>query len=77
MKQLEEYRRDAWNCYRDSMCKYIFTWHIKSESRARNCPSLMNYHFDAFSAQGRLDVARAMIEGELQWSDRLLDVVYR
>jgi hypothetical protein len=74
MKKLEDYRRDVWNCYRDSMCKYVFTWHIKSERFARMCPSLVRYHFDAFSAQGRLDVARAMIEGELEWSDRLLDV---
>ncbi len=77
MKKLEDYRRDIWNCYRDSMCKYVFTWHIKSERFARMCPSLARYHFDAFSAQGRLDVARALIEGELEGSDRLLDVVYR
>ncbi len=77
MKQLEDYRRDVWNCYRDSMCKYVFTWHIKSERFSRMCPSLVRYHFDAFSAQGRLDVARAFIEGDLEWSERLLDVVYR
>lgn len=77
MKQLEDYRQDAWNCYRDSMCKYVFTWHVKSERFARMCPSLTRYQFDAFCAQGRLDVARALIEGELELSDRLLDVVYR
>jgi len=77
MKQLEDYRWEAWNCYRDSMCKYVFTWHIKSERFARMCPSLIRYQFDAFCAQGRLDVARALIEGELEWSERLLDVVYR
>ncbi|MFH1775233.1 MAG: (Fe-S)-binding protein [Chloroflexota bacterium] len=77
MKQLEDYRKEAWNCYRDSMCKFVFTWHVKSERFARMCPSLMRYQFDAFSSQGRLDIARAIIEGELEWSDRLLDVVYR
>ncbi len=77
MRQLEDYRREIWNCYRDSMCKYVFTWHIKSERFSRMCPSLIRYHFDAFSAQGRLDVARALIEGDLEWSERLLDVVYR
>jgi Fe-S oxidoreductase len=77
MKQLEDYRWEAWNCYRDSMCKYVFTWHIKSERFARMCPSLIRYQFDAFCAQGRLDLARAIIEGELEWSERLLDVVYR
>jgi Fe-S oxidoreductase len=77
MKQLEDYRWEAWNCYRDSMCKSVFTWHIKSERFARNCPSHIRYQFDAFSAQGRLDVARAIIEGDLEWSDRLLEVVYK
>ncbi len=77
MKKLEDYRWDAWNCYRDSMCKYVFTWHVKSERFARNCPSLMKYHFDAYSAQGRMDAARALIEGDIGPSDKLLDVVYR
>ena len=77
MKQLHEYRRDAWNCYRDSMCKHVFTWHIKDSRFSRMCPSLIRYHFDAYSAQGRLDLARAMIEGELAHSDKLLDVIYR
>ena len=77
MKQLKDYRWDAWNCYRDSMCKHVFTWHTKSARFSRMCPSLIKYHFDAFSAQGRLDAARALIEGDLEWSDRLLDVVYR
>ncbi len=77
MKQLEDYRWDAWNCYRDSMCKSVFTWHIKSDRFSRICPSLIEYQFDAFSAQGRLDLARALIEEELGPSERLLDVVYR
>ncbi len=77
MKQLEDYRWEAWNCYRDSMCKYVFTWHVKSDRFSRNCPSIMKYHFDAYSAQGRLDVARAILEGDLEWSDKLLDVVYK
>jgi len=38
---------------------------------------MSRYKFDAFTAQGRLDVARAMIEGELDWSDRLLDIAYQ
>ena len=74
MKKLEDYRWDAWNCYHDSMCKFVFTWHIKSGEYFRMCPSLMRYNFDAYAAQGRMDIARAMIEGELEWSDKLLDI---
>ncbi len=77
MKELKDYRWEAWNCYHDSMCKYVFTWHTKSARFSRMCPSLIKYHFDAYCAQGRLDAARALIEGDIEPSEKLLDVVYK
>jgi len=77
MKELKDYRQWAWNCFRDSMCKHVFTWHVKSSQFYQICPSVSRYWFDAYSAQGKLDIARALIEGELEWSDKLLDIVYR
>jgi len=77
VKELEEYRHDIWNCFRDSMCKHVFTWHVKSADFEDICPSLSRYKFDAYSAQGRMgDLARAIVEGELEWSDKLLEVMY-
>ena len=78
VKELEEYRHDIWNCFRDSMCKHVFTWHVKSADFEDICPSLSRYKFDAYSAQGRFgDIARAIVEGELEWSDTLLEVMYK
>ncbi len=40
------------------------------------CPSLKNFLFDAYSVQGRIDIARALLKGELSYSDKLLEIIY-
>ncbi len=77
MKQLTDYRRWAWNCFRDSQCKQVFPWHTRDADFYHICPSLARYKFDCFSAQGKLDLSRALIEREMEWSDKLLEVIYQ
>jgi len=76
MKELRDYRRWAWNCFRDSMCKHVFPWHTKNPDYYQICPSLMKYRFDGYAAQGKMDIARALIEGEIEWSDKILEIIY-
>jgi len=60
------------------MCKHVFTWHLKSADYDNICPTLTRYKFDAYASQGKMgDLARALIEGELEWSDKLLEVIYK
>ncbi len=73
---LEKYRWDLVNCERCSMCKWQHPWSVKSRERAMVCPSLKKYHFDAYSAQGRFDLARALLEGEVELSEKALEVIY-
>lgn len=73
---LEKYRWDLVNCERCSMCKWQHPWSVKSRERAMVCPSLRKYHFDAYSAQGRFDLARGLLEGEFELTDRALEVIY-
>jgi len=72
-------RKNVWNCSRDSYCKYIDTWEIKSSRFAKVCPSSLKYLFDAYSCQGRMDIALALIDGELKYeeSPQLLDIFYK
>jgi len=77
MKELKDYRRWAWNCFRDSQCKQVFTWHTRNADHYPICPSLDRYKFDCYAAQGKMDLARALIEGEMTWSDKLLEVIYQ
>jgi Fe-S oxidoreductase len=73
---LEKYRWDLVNCERCSMCKWVHPWSVKSKDRARICPSMQKYLFDAYSVQGRFDVARALLEGEIEITDKVLEVIY-
>jgi Fe-S oxidoreductase len=78
IKDLKDYRPWTWNCYRDSMCKHVFSWHLKAAAWDDVCPPLTRYKFDCFSAQGKMgELARALIEGEIEWNDRLLDIVFK
>ncbi|MFH1775337.1 MAG: (Fe-S)-binding protein [Chloroflexota bacterium] len=72
-------RKVAENCTRCSTCKWIDALEVKSTRFATICPSSSYYLFDAYSCQGRMDVALALIEGRLKYADSpgLLDIMYR
>ncbi len=74
---LEEYRWDALHCMRCSNCKWMDHVYLKSYRFAQICPSVTRYSFDAYSGQGRLDVALGMMDGKLSYSPQLLDIVYK
>jgi len=52
---------------------------MKSWRFSELCPSSAHYKFDAYSAQGRMDISRALIEGDMDYEDseRLIDIAYR
>jgi Fe-S oxidoreductase len=72
-------RKNAWNCARCSVCKWVDSWEVKSARFAKICPSSLFYLFDAYSCQGRMDVALALIDGTLKYEDSpaLLDIFYK
>jgi len=79
LKPLEEYREMAWNCARCNWCKSVWGWYMKSWRFSELCPSSAYYKFDAYSAQGRMDVSRALIEGDMGYEDseKLVDIAYK
>ncbi len=72
-------RWTAWNCSRCSCCKWIDSWRVKSWKYARICPQHKRYMFDAFSAQGKCDLALAVIDGKMNWGDdtKIKDILFR
>lgn len=72
-------RKNAWNCARCSVCKWVDSWEVKSARFAKICPSSLYYLFDAYSCQGRMDVSLALIDGTLKYGDSpgLLDIYYK
>jgi len=73
---LEDVRYDAENCIRCSNCKWMDHVYMKSYRYAKICPSSAHFIFDAYSAQGRMDVALGIMNGELAYTPKLLDIVY-
>jgi Fe-S oxidoreductase len=72
-------KKVAWACSRCSACKWIDAWEVKSARFAKVCPSNLRYLFDAYSCQGRMDIAWALMEGTMKYEDseELLNVIYR
>jgi Fe-S oxidoreductase len=77
---LEKIEYDATHCQRCSTCKWSHLWEVKSHRFARNCPSVVYGQFDSYAAQGKNDIATALLNGELTWEgsrEKLLEIIYR
>ena len=62
-------------CTRCSNCKWIDHWEIKNPRFAKVCPANSRYLFDAYSCQGKMDIAFGLADGTLKDSPKLLDVL--
>ena len=75
---LEAYRNDMMRCVRCSVCKFIpLSSLVKSWRFAYGCPARARYHFHSYSGGGKLIAALSLIEGRIEYSDALLDIVYK
>ena len=75
--KLEDYKSDALNCPRCSNCRWIDHIYIKSHRFAKICPINTRYIFNAYSAHGILDMALALMNGQLDYTPKLLDIIYK
>jgi Fe-S oxidoreductase len=73
---LEDFRDDMETCCRCSYCKFIPLEKVKGHNYAYACPSIGRYNFNAYSGGGRLSIAMALLEGRVNYSKKLLEIVY-
>jgi Fe-S oxidoreductase len=73
---LEDLRNDMEMCCRCSDCKFIPLERVTGLAGANICPSIARYNFHAYSGGGRLAMGIAMLENRLEYTDKLLDIVY-
>ncbi|MDD5434941.1 MAG: (Fe-S)-binding protein [Nitrospira sp.] len=64
-------------CVRCSYCKWISLSHVKSWRFAKGCPSVEAGKFHSYSAGGRLAIALSLLEGRIDYTDRLMEIVYK
>jgi Fe-S oxidoreductase len=74
---LEDYRPDQERCSLCSYCKWIPQDKIKSWRFAKGCPSIAYSNFNAYSARGRFAVAKSLLDGKIEYTDRVLDIIYK
>jgi Fe-S oxidoreductase len=73
---LADYQQDMETCCRCSACKFITLENVKGVENSYICPSIARYNFHAYSGGGRMGIGVALLDKELEYSDKLLDVVY-
>jgi Fe-S oxidoreductase len=73
---LVDYQQDMETCCRCSACKFITLENVKGLENSYICPSIARYNFHGYSGGGRLGIGIALLEKELGFSDKLLEVVY-
>jgi len=73
---LEDYRGDMGMCCRCSACKFVPMQKVKGKAFSYICPSVSRYNFHAYSGGGRLNIGAAALDGGLEYTDKLLDIVY-
>ena len=58
-------------CFRCGYCKFPTDW-----DDVTNCPAYARYRLESYSTGGRLWLIRAWINGEMEWSEHLAEIVY-
>lgn len=67
---LEKYREELYCCTRCGTCKYIYM------NYANSCPSGIKFRFETFYPSGRIHIGRGLLEGQLEWSERIRDILF-
>jgi len=73
---LEDYRNDMETCCRCSICKFIPLEMVKGYEHTYVCPSIAKYEYHAYSGGGRMGFGIALLDNRIDYSDKLLEVVY-
>jgi len=73
---LADYRREMELCQRCSACKFMPLEKVEQYEHINVCPSISRYNFHAYSGGGRMVAGVAMLENRIDYSDKLLEVVY-
>ncbi|MBI9075399.1 MAG: (Fe-S)-binding protein [Desulfatibacillum sp.] len=66
-----KYKDMIHRCFRCGYCKFPTDW-----SDVTNCPPYARFRLESYSAGGRLWLIRAWLNGEIEWSGHLAEIVY-
>jgi Fe-S oxidoreductase len=73
---LKDYEGDMSMCCRCSACKFIPLQKVTGSDYSYACPSISRYKYHAYSGGGRMNIGTAAIKDGMNYTDKLLDIVY-
>ena len=77
MLSLGDFRYDADCCTSCESCRWLDFIYIPGVDFSMRCPSAAYYSFDAWGAYGKMKLVSKLLDGELDFSPKLAEVVYQ
>lgn len=74
---LQDYELDTLRCIRCSYCKFVPYENMTHSDFLAGCPSAKRYGFHAYAAGGKFNMALSLLKGRIDFTDGLLDALYR
>ena len=74
---IRNFQYDMKRCVRCKGCKWVDHIYMPGSRFSTRCPSEKRYLFDSFSAWGRLRLALGLMDGWMNYSERLVEAVYK
>jgi len=73
---LDEFYKTIRNCSKCAMCRTMSPWDMQSKEFKDICPSGTRFLFEAYFAPGKMEITRALLDNEIQYSDRLEHIIF-
>jgi hypothetical protein len=73
---LEDYRTYMETCRRCSACKFIPFEKVTQFENVNVCPSISRYDYHTYCGGGRMVMGTALLENRLDYTPKLLEVIY-
>ena len=73
---LSNYKYDMSRCIKCKGCYWVEHTYMPGVKFSTRCPSNVWNDFDAYGAFGKMRIGHAMVEGKLDWTPTLLEIVY-
>lgn len=74
---LQDYEKEMAGCSRCSYCKFVPHVLTKHKETSTVCPSIARYSFHGYSGGGKLIAGLALVRGRIDYSEKLVDMVYQ
>jgi Fe-S oxidoreductase len=73
---LEDLKSEMDLCCKCSACKFIPFEKVNGIQHSYVCPSISKYNFHSYSGGGRVTLGIAMLDNRIEYTDKLLDIIY-